>query len=87
MIQWNRWDASGSILFWVENVGVHGKLHQKFINIVIRQNNGIFIIYFTIENYGIKPIYDQIDTTYVDLCFSNISSTHFVFFSNIIRVM
>ena len=31
---------------------------------------------FTIENYGIKLIYDQIDTAHGDMCFSNITITH-----------
>ena len=34
---------------------------------------------FTIENYGIKLIYDQIDTPHADMCFSNISITHSVY--------
>ena len=34
---------------------------------------------FTVENYGIKLIYDQIDTTHADMCFSNITITHAVF--------
>ena len=33
---------------------------------------------FTVENYGIKLIYDQIDTPHADMCFSNISITHSV---------
>ena len=31
---------------------------------------------FTVENYGIKLILDQIDTPHSDLCFSNITITH-----------
>ena len=34
---------------------------------------------FTIENYGIKLSYDQIDTAHADMSFSNITITHFVF--------
>ena len=34
---------------------------------------------FTIENYGIKLIYDQIDTSHADMCFSNITITHSVY--------
>ena len=34
---------------------------------------------FTVENYGIKLIYDQIDTTHADICFSNIKLTHSVY--------
>ena len=37
---------------------------------------------FTVEKYGIKLIYDQIDTTLADMCFSNISNitkTHSVY--------
>ena len=34
---------------------------------------------FTVENYGIKLIYDQIDTPHADMCFSNITITHSVF--------
>ena len=34
---------------------------------------------FTVENYGIKLIYDQIDTPHADMCFSNIAKTHSVY--------
>ena len=34
---------------------------------------------FTVENYGIKLIYDQIDTAHADMCFSNIPITHSVY--------
>ena len=34
---------------------------------------------FTTENYGIKLVYDQIDTPHADMCFSNISLTHSVY--------
>ena len=34
---------------------------------------------FTIDNYGIKLIYDQIDTPHADMCFSNILITHSVY--------
>ena len=34
---------------------------------------------FTVENYGIKLIYDQIDTAHADMCFSNITTTHSVY--------
>ena len=34
---------------------------------------------FTEENYGIKLIYDEIDTAHADMCFSNITITHSVF--------
>ena len=34
---------------------------------------------FTIENYGIKLIYDQIDTAHADMCSSNITITHSVY--------
>ena len=34
---------------------------------------------FTVENYGIRLIYDQIDTPHADMCFSNISITHSVY--------
>ena len=33
----------------------------------------------TVENYGINLIYDQIDTTHADMCFSNITITHSVY--------
>ena len=36
-------------------------------------------IYFTVENYGIKLIYDQINTAHADMCFSNITITHSVY--------
>ena len=34
---------------------------------------------FTVENYGIRLVYDQIDTPHADMCFSNITITHFVY--------
>ena len=34
---------------------------------------------FTVENYVIKLIYDQIDTPHADMCFSNITITHSVY--------
>ena len=34
---------------------------------------------FNVENYGIKLIYDQIDTAHADMCFSNITITHSIF--------
>ena len=34
---------------------------------------------FTIENYGIKLILDQMDTAHSDMCFSNITITHSVY--------
>ena len=34
---------------------------------------------FTVENYGIKMIYDQIDTAHADMSFSNITITHSVY--------
>ena len=34
---------------------------------------------FTVENYGIKSILDQIDTAHSDMCFSNITKTHSVY--------
>ena len=32
----------------------------------------------TVQNYGIKRFYDQIDTPNADMCFSNITITHSV---------
>ena len=34
---------------------------------------------FTVKNYGIKLIYDQIDTPHADMCFSYITVTHSVY--------
>ena len=34
---------------------------------------------FTVENYGIKLIYDQTDTAHADMRFSNITITHSVY--------
>ena len=34
---------------------------------------------FTTKNYGIKLVYDQIDTAHADMCFSNITITHSVY--------
>ena len=35
-------------------------------------------INFTVEKYGIKLVYDQIDTAHADMCFNNITITHSV---------
>ena len=37
------------------------------------------ILTFTVQNYGIKLIYDEIDTLHADMCFSIITITHFVY--------
>ena len=34
---------------------------------------------FTVENYGIKLIYDKIATAYGDMCFSKITIPHSVY--------
>ena len=34
---------------------------------------------FTVENYGTKTVYDQIDTAHADMCFSNITISHSIF--------
>ena len=34
---------------------------------------------FTVEKYGVKLVYDQIDTPHADMCFSNITITHSVY--------
>ena len=34
---------------------------------------------FTVENYGIKLIFDEIDTAHSDMGFSNIALTHSVY--------
>ena len=34
---------------------------------------------FTVKNYGIKLIHDQIGTAHADMCFSNITKTRFVY--------
>ena len=34
---------------------------------------------FTVDDFGIKLIYDQIDTTHVDMCFSKKTITHSVY--------
>ena len=39
----------------------------------------LLIFNFIVENYGVKLIYDQIDTAHADMCFSNITITHSVF--------
>ena len=33
---------------------------------------------FTVENYGVKLIYDEINSAHADMCFSNITITHSV---------
>ena len=38
---------------------------------------------FTEENFGIKLIYDQIDNANCDMCFSNISITHSVYYKQL----
>ena len=37
---------------------------------------------FTVENYGIKLIYDQRDTPHADMCFSKVTTTHSVKLTN-----
>ena len=39
----------------------------------------LFDLNFTVENYGIKVIYDQLDTTHADMCFHNKTITHSVY--------
>ena len=34
---------------------------------------------FTIENYGVRLVYDRIDTAHADMCFSDITITHSVY--------
>ena len=34
---------------------------------------------YTVENYGIKLVYDQSDKPHADMCFSNITITHSVY--------
>ena len=34
---------------------------------------------FTVENFGSKLFYDQIDTAHADISFSNITKTHSVY--------
>ena len=34
---------------------------------------------FTVESYGTKLRYDEIDTAHADMCFSNITITHSVY--------
>ena len=36
-------------------------------------------LHFTVENYGIKLIYDQIDTAHADMCYSDITIPHSVY--------
>ena len=39
----------------------------------------LVILNFTVKNYGVKLICDQIDTPHADRCFSNIIITHSIF--------
>ena len=39
----------------------------------------LLILNFTIGNYGIKFVFDQIETAHSDMCFSNITITHSVY--------
>ena len=34
---------------------------------------------FTVKNYGIRLVYDRINTAHADMCFSNITITHSVY--------
>ena len=38
---------------------------------------------FTVEKYGIKMIYDEIDAVPADTCFSNITITHIINMSTV----
>ena len=40
----------------------------------------LVILNFTVENYGTKLFYDQIDTPHADMCFSKITITLSVFY-------
>ena len=40
---------------------------------------------FTVENYGIKLIYDQIDTQHTDRCFTNIVITHSIWINGLLK--
>ena len=42
----------------------------------------LVIFNFTLENYGIKLILDQIDTPHADMCFSKFIITHSVDYMN-----
>ena len=42
---------------------------------------------FTVEYYGTKLIYDQIDTPHADMCFSNITITHSVYQMNQVKFL
>ena len=46
-------------------------------------------INFTIENYGVRIIYDEIDSAPADICFSNITITYSVYKNthNIVRIL
>ena len=35
---------------------------------------------FTVENYGIKLLYDQINTPHADMCLSKITLTHSLYY-------
>ena len=35
-------------------------------------------LFFTVEKYAIKLIYDQMDTPHADMCFSNVTIIHSV---------
>ena len=39
-------------------------------------------LHFTVKKYGIILILDQIDTAHSDMCFSNITKTHSVYWMN-----
>ena len=42
-------------------------------------NSTLVNLNFTVEKYGIRLIYDQINLPHADMCFSNITITHSVF--------
>ena len=39
----------------------------------------VLILDFTIQNYGIKLTFDQVDTAHSDICFSNNTITHSIY--------
>ena len=42
---------------------------------------------FTVETYGYKLIYDQIDSAHADMCFRKITITHSVYYIKYIRMI
>ena len=79
MILKSQWVGLEFSYYWMITLGVLDIPYLKMINIVISTQRTIISLNFIEANYGIKIIYDQINTPHADMCLSNIIKTHSVY--------